>query len=39
MGIVGSELGVRQRIGLWRTSLIAGLLALIAVAAGECGLR
>ena len=37
MGIDGNESGVRRRIGLWRVNFIAGLLALIAVAAAGCG--
>ena len=36
MGIAGNESGVRRRTGLWRVNFIAGLLALIAVAAAGC---
>ena len=36
MGIAGNESGVRRRIGLWRVNFIAGLLALVAVAAAGC---
>lgn len=36
-GISGNESGMRRRTGLWSVDFVAGLLALIAVAAAGCG--